>query len=66
MNDRTAHAVEDRLERQRRLGPFEPELREFSITADGLEVGDRLDYMEGILAGTSRIRRRPPPDSPGG
>ena len=43
---------------KKRLGPFEPELREYELTEDGLEVGDRLDYMEGILSGATRIRDR--------
>jgi len=41
---------------KKRLGPFEPELREYEITENGLSVGDRLDYMEGILTGAARIR----------
>jgi len=40
---------------KKRLGPFQPELREYEITADGLSVGGRLEHMEGILSGNSRI-----------
>jgi circadian clock protein KaiC len=37
---------------KKRLGPFEPTLRELRITGDGLWIGDPLDDLRGVLTGT--------------
>lgn len=36
---------------KKRLGNFEPELRKFRITADGILVGEQLKYLRGLLTG---------------
>ena len=36
---------------KKRLGNYEAELREFRITAQGLEVGDKLVHLRGLLTG---------------
>jgi len=36
---------------KKRLGNFQPELREFRITTQGLEVGDQLRHLRGLLTG---------------
>ena len=36
---------------KKRLGDFEPELREFKITGNGIVVGKKLDYLRGLLTG---------------
>lgn len=37
---------------KKRLGSFEPTLRELRITEDGLWIGDPLDDLRGVLTGT--------------
>jgi circadian clock protein KaiC len=37
---------------KKRLGPFEPTLRELRIRGDGLWIGEPLDGLRGILTGT--------------
>ena len=37
---------------KKRLGDFEPTLRELRITQSGLEVGEPLEHLRGILTGT--------------
>lgn len=37
---------------KKRLGEFEPTLRELRITGDGLWIGDPLDDLRGVLTGT--------------
>lgn len=37
---------------KKRLGSFEPTLRELEITDDGLWIGDPLDDLRGVLTGT--------------
>ena len=37
---------------KKRLGNFQPELRELRLSADGIEVGEKLDHLYGILTGT--------------
>lgn len=36
---------------KKRLSDFEPELREFKITGNGILVGERLDFLHGLLTG---------------
>lgn len=36
---------------KKRLGTFQPELRQFYITSDGIEVSEKLERMRGILTG---------------
>jgi len=36
---------------KKRLGNFQPELREFRITPQGLEVGEKLVHLRGLLTG---------------
>jgi len=36
---------------KKRLGDFEPELREFKITGNGIVVGERLGHLRGLLTG---------------
>lgn len=36
---------------KKRLGDFEPELRQLTITADGVNVSGRLDHLRGVLTG---------------
>jgi len=36
---------------KKRLGNFQPELREFRITPQGLEVGEKLVHLQGLLTG---------------
>ncbi|MFP9190625.1 ATPase domain-containing protein [Natrialbaceae archaeon A-CW1-1] len=43
---------------KKRSGAFEHNLREFTITADGIEVGDSLTGLYGILQGTPRDNGR--------
>jgi circadian clock protein KaiC len=40
---------------KKRLGPFEPTLRELRITGDGLRVGEPLDDLRGVLTGTPEL-----------
>jgi circadian clock protein KaiC len=37
---------------KKRTGNHEPSIREFKITADGLDVGPRLEGFRGVLTGT--------------
>ncbi|HEX8748265.1 MAG TPA: ATPase domain-containing protein [Pyrinomonadaceae bacterium] len=37
---------------KKRLGTFQPELRQLHITTGGIEVGEKLEKMRGILTGT--------------
>lgn len=39
---------------KKRSGNFEPNLREFEITSDGIRVGDPLTGLHGILQGVPR------------
>ncbi len=42
---------------KKRIGGFEDTLREYTITADGIEVGDPITDVRGILSGTpERVR----------
>ncbi|HEX8293814.1 MAG TPA: hypothetical protein VF570_18765, partial [Pyrinomonadaceae bacterium] len=36
---------------KKRLGTFEPELRELHITSEGLSVSEKLENLRGILTG---------------
>ena len=36
---------------KKRLSDFEPEMREFKITGNGLVVGERLEHLRGLLTG---------------
>jgi len=36
---------------KKRLGDFEPELRGFKITGNGIAVGERLSHLRGLLTG---------------
>jgi circadian clock protein KaiC len=40
---------------KKRFGAFESTLREFSIDADGLHVGDQLTGLRGVLTGTPSV-----------
>ncbi|MFQ6109659.1 MAG: ATPase domain-containing protein [Candidatus Aminicenantales bacterium] len=39
---------------KKRLGDFQPELRELMITSRGIQVGEKLSYLQGLLTGTPR------------
>ncbi len=41
---------------KKRLGDFEPTLRELHITGDGMWIGDPLDDLRGVLTGTPEWR----------
>jgi circadian clock protein KaiC len=41
---------------KKRLGDFEPTLRELRITGDGMWIGDPLDDLRGVLTGTPEWR----------
>ncbi len=51
---------------KKRTGDFQKYLREFQITSNGIEVRERLEEMEGLLGGGTRMVERPatvrPPD----
>lgn len=36
---------------KKRLGDFQPELREFRITTQGIQVGEKLRHLRGVLTG---------------
>lgn len=40
---------------KKRLGPFEPALRELRITGEGLWIGDPLEDLRGVLTGTPEL-----------
>ena len=42
---------------KKRSSDFERALREFEITADGLDIGDPLRDLRGILTGTPQWSR---------
>jgi len=44
---------------KKRLGDYEPELREFKITGNGIVVGKRLDYLHGLLTGVPMSKSEP-------
>ena len=37
---------------KKRLGSFQPELREFRVTSKGITVGEKLSHLRGVLTGT--------------
>jgi circadian clock protein KaiC len=41
---------------KKRLGDFEPDIREFRITRAGLQVGHRLEGLRGVLTGVPERR----------
>jgi len=45
---------------KKRLGDFEPELRELKITGNGIVVGERLDYLHGLLTGVPMMGHEKP------
>jgi len=45
---------------KKRLGDFEPELREFKITGNGIVVGERLDHLRGLLTGVPTAKQEKP------
>jgi len=45
---------------KKRLGDFEPELREFQITGHGIVVGERLDHLRGLLTGVPTAEQEKP------
>ena len=45
---------------KKRLSDFEPELREFQITANGIVVGKRLDHLRGLLTGVPMTEQEKP------
>jgi circadian clock protein KaiC len=49
---------------KKRFGDFEPSLREFRVTADGIEIGEPLENLRGVLTGTPEWigEGRPPSD----
>jgi circadian clock protein KaiC len=44
---------------KKRLGAFQPQLRELVITREGIRVGEKLDRLRGVLTGTPEILDRP-------
>ncbi len=44
---------------KKRIGNFEPQLRQFIITDEGIKVGKKMEHMQGVLTGTPTYR--PPP-----
>lgn len=40
---------------KKRLGGFQPELRELSVSAQGIRLGGKLDRLRGILSGTPTL-----------
>ncbi|MBV0925174.1 AAA family ATPase [Halomicroarcula limicola] len=51
---------------KKRIGGFEDTLREFTVSADGIEVGDPITNARGILTGTPEwVRRDRPVDERG-
>ena len=45
---------------KKRLGDFEPELREFQITGNGIVVGERLEHLRGLLTGIPTVEHEKP------
>jgi len=41
---------------KKRLGTFQPELREYSITPKGITLGEKLSHLHGVLTGTPADR----------
>jgi circadian clock protein KaiC len=37
---------------KKRLGNFQPELREYRVTSEGISVGNKLSHLRGVLTGT--------------
>lgn len=40
---------------KKRLGAFDPQLREFAVTRDGIRVGPKLEHLRGVLTGVPEI-----------
>ena len=49
---------------KKRLSDFEPELREFQITGNGIVVGQRLDHLRGLLTGVPMTEQEKPESQP--
>ncbi|MEO8005849.1 MAG: ATPase domain-containing protein [Betaproteobacteria bacterium] len=45
---------------KKRIGGFEPDIRLLTIDARGMAVGDKLDYLQGILSGAPTLTRQSP------
>jgi len=45
---------------KKRLSDYEPELLEFKITGNGIVVGERLDYLRGLLTGVPTAEQEKP------
>ena len=41
---------------KKRLGDFQPDLRALQITANGLQVGEKLENLRGVLTGVPESR----------
>jgi circadian clock protein KaiC len=41
---------------KKRLGDFQPDLREFKITAQGILVGEKLQNLRGVLTGVPEYK----------
>ena len=37
---------------KKRIGNFQPELKQMKVSASGIEISERLQHLQGILTGT--------------
>ena len=45
---------------KKRIGGFEPDIRQLTIDSSGMRVGDKLDHLQGILSGAPTLIRQAP------
>lgn len=58
----TGHVIKVITCLKKRLGDFQPDLRELHITANGIQVGEKLANLRGVLTGVPEYKDELPPE----